>query len=152
QLPSHQPQATDLGSVFIAEEPHRHGLGLPDPPTASAGLPESEGGISGFVPDDGRAEHQIKPSLNKAGMTNKHLDAGLDLALIPGLSFLRRCLCSEHRGLDTGIVQNRFNPAGNVPLLGVRRINLYAAPVLYLRLNQFDKPPFFGIYDGFIKV
>jgi hypothetical protein len=65
-------------------------------------------------------------------MTNKHLYAGLELTLVPGLSFLRRRLCSEHRRLDAGLVQNRFNPAGYVTLLRVRRIHLYAAPVLYL--------------------
>ena len=98
------------------------------------------------------AGQNIEPSLHEAGMTNKHLHAGLELALIPGLSFLRRCMCSEHRCFDTGLAQNRFNPAGYVTLLRVRRIHLYAAPVLYLRLNQLDKPAFFGIYDGFIQI
>jgi len=50
--------------------------------------------------------HIIESSLNEAGMTNKHLYAGLELALIPGLSLLRRCLCSEHSCLDTGLAQD----------------------------------------------
>ena len=50
------------------------------------------------------------------------------------------------------LTQNRFNPAGYVTLLRVRRIHLDAAPVLYLRLNQLDEPAFFGIYDGFIQI
>src|ERR1019366_6454885 len=68
QLLSHEPKATDLRRVLIAEESYRHGLGLADAPTPAARLPQRERGVSGLIPDNCWAENQIEPRLNKTWM------------------------------------------------------------------------------------
>src|SRR5205823_2259165 len=57
QFPSHEPKATDLCRVLIAEKPHGHGLGLADAPAPAAGLPERKSGVSGLIPDNCWAEN-----------------------------------------------------------------------------------------------
>jgi hypothetical protein len=68
-------------------------------------------------------------------MPNKHLDAGLELALIPSLPILGRRLGGEHGRLNTGFAQNRFKPARHVALLGVGGEDLDTPPALRLRLD-----------------
>ena len=85
-------------------------------------------------------------------MTDKYLNAGLELPLVPSLSIFRRCLRGENRGPDTGTVQHRFGSAGDIPFLRVRRVDLDAAPVLNFGLDQFDQLLFFRIKNGLVEV
>ena len=96
--------------------------------------------------------HIIEPGLHKPWMPDEYLDAGFELALIPGLPILRRRLRGEDGRPDAGLAQYRFDPAGDIPLLCVRRIDLDAAPVLNLRLDQLKELSFFSVKDGFIEV
>ena len=89
KFPSHEPKATDLGRVLIAEESDGHGLGLANSPTPAAGLPQRKSGVSGLIPDNCRAEYQVEPGLNKTWMSDKSLHAGLELAFAPRLPALQ---------------------------------------------------------------
>ena len=118
----------------------------------AAGLPKRERRISGFIPDDCRAEYQVEPGLNKAGMSNKHLHVGLELAFVPRLSVLWRRLGCEDGGFDASRVQNGFEPARHVALLSVRRIYLDGPPIFDLRLDQFDEPALFRVKDRLVEI
>src|ERR1017187_6871804 len=57
QFPPHEPKATDLCRILIAEKPYGYGPGLANPPTATAGLPKRKSGVSGLIPDYCGAEY-----------------------------------------------------------------------------------------------
>src|ERR1044072_4367946 len=85
-------------------------------------------------------------------MGNKDLYSGFELALIPGLSILRRCLRREHCRPNAGVAQHRFDPARDIALLSVGAEYLHTPSVCEFRLYKFDQLAFLRIDRRFIQI
>ena len=78
-------------------------------------------------------------------MPDEHLNAGLELPLVPGLPILGRRLRGEDCRPNAGVIQHRFDSPGDIPLLRVSCVDLDAAPVLNFGLDQFNQLSFFRV-------
>ena len=85
-------------------------------------------------------------------MSHDHLNAGAQLAFVPGFAFLRRHLGREHRYPDSFFRQDAFQPPCHISLLRVNGIHLYISSAVERSLNFFQQSPFLGVDEVLIQV
>jgi hypothetical protein len=85
-------------------------------------------------------------------MSHDYLNAGAQLAFVPGFAFLRRHLGREHRYPDAFFRQDAFQPAGHVSLLSVNCVHLNISTAVERSLNFFQQPTFLGVDKFLVQV
>ena len=85
-------------------------------------------------------------------MADHDLNAGAQLAFVPGFPLFRRHLGREHRYPDSFFRQDALQPPCHVPLLRIYRIDLHLPAALKRGFDFLHQPPLLGIDKVLIQV
>jgi len=96
--------------------------------------------------------HIIKPRLNQTRVADHHLNAGMELPLVPSLPQFRSHFRGKDGNMDTFLSQDSLQAPCHIPFLGIDCVDLHLPATLKRGFDFLHQPPFLGVNEVLIQV